>query len=228
MESLDRDAEFFARYRVSVDADPATLTRYLESVPGVTVHAVGRALTVIKDLGSAAQVDQVHRVGGRRGRHGTVHCRLATQGTVDVDASHPFWARPFPDVSVVHHGHITNSERLRRLLCARGFTFRTDNDSETLAVYLADRLDQGEDLEVAMAASLRDLDGIFTYLLATADGVGVARDRWGACPLVVAETDTMIAFGSEEYALLTVVPEGTRVRSIGEEAVLVWKSTVTS
>jgi methylamine---glutamate N-methyltransferase subunit A len=227
-ESVTRKDELFARYRFAAGADIGGVAASLDGIPGVSVHGIGRGLTVIKDLGSATQVDTVHRVSGRRGVHGTVHCRLATESRVDVDFSHPFWARPFDGITIVHHGHITNYERLRRTLSQRGYEFRTENDSETLAIYLADRLLQGDDVESALHASVRDCDGTFTYLLATADGVGAARDRWGACPLVVAETEDLIVFGSEERVLLTVVPEGTPIRCVREESVVTWSSTVTS
>ena len=41
---------------------------------------------------------------------------MATESVVDVADSHPFWVRPFPDISVVHNGHITNEHKLRRRL----------------------------------------------------------------------------------------------------------------
>ena len=40
----------------------------------------------------------------------------STESIVDVDYSHPFWARPFPDISVVHNGQITNYWKMRRRL----------------------------------------------------------------------------------------------------------------
>ena len=57
--------------------------------------------------------------------------------------------------------------KLRRLYEQRGVRFFTENDSEVIGVYLADQLDRGLSLEEALAASLDDLDGSFTYLVAT-------------------------------------------------------------
>ena len=42
------------------------------------------------------------------GTHGLGHARLATESSVLPNASHPFWARPFSDVAIVHNGQITD------------------------------------------------------------------------------------------------------------------------
>ena len=72
---------------------------------------------------------------------------------------------------MVHNGHITNYHKLRRLYEQRGVRFYTENDSEVIGVYLAERLAEGRDLRGALEASLRDLDGSFSYLAATADAM---------------------------------------------------------
>ncbi len=83
----------------------------------------------------------------------------------------------------------------------QGHRFQTGNDSELIAVYLADKLANGETLHQTLVGSLDDLDGTFTYLVATKDGLGYAKDKWSAKPLVTIETDDIIAIASEEVAL---------------------------
>ena len=126
---------------------------------------------------------------------------MATESRVDVNHSHPFWARPFPDVTVVHNGHVTNYYKNRRIYEMRGYTFQTENDTEFVAVYLAEQMAQGKTLDEAVRASIDDLDGSFTYLVSTADGFGVARDRFSTKPCLVAETDDWVAVVSEGIAL---------------------------
>ena len=104
----------------------------------------------------------------------------------------------------MHNGQLTNYHKLRRIYEDQGHHFQTGNDSELIAVYLADKLAQGEGLEDALRASLIDLDGTFTYLVATRDGLGYAKDEWSAKPLVTMETDEVIAIASEEIALRVV------------------------
>ena len=94
----------------------------------------------------------IYHIGDIAGSHGIGHVRLATESEVKPEAAHPFWATGFADVAIVHNGQITNYWKMRRRLEARAFEFRTDNDSELIAVYLADKLAKGETLEQALEA----------------------------------------------------------------------------
>ena len=104
----------------------------------------------------------------------------------------------------MHNGQLTNYHKLKRMYEDRGHRFQTENDSELIAVYLADRLASGETLDHALRNSLDDLDGTFTYLVSTKDGLGYAKDQWSAKPLVTMETEEVIAIASEEVALRSV------------------------
>ncbi len=196
----------FLRLVVNYEGETAELAAALLETPGVALHSIGHSSEVIKDVGTPVAMDQRHEIGAIRGTHGIGHVRMATESRVDVNHAHPFWAYPFPDVSVVHNGQLTNYHKLRRMYEDQGHHFQTGNDSELIAVYLADKLAQGEQLEEALRASLDDLDGTFTYLVATRDGLGYAKDEWSAKPLVTMETDDVIAIASEEIALRGILP----------------------
>jgi glutamine phosphoribosylpyrophosphate amidotransferase len=96
---------------------------------------------------------------------------------------------------------VTNYHQLRRHYEQRGVIFYTDNDSEVIGVYLRDRMEHGLRLHEALEDSVADLDGAFNYLVASPEGLGVVRDRYGFKPLVLAETDQWIAVATEEIAL---------------------------
>src|SRR5260370_1191370 len=130
------------------------------------------------------------------GNHGISHTRLAPESRVDISHSHPFWARPFPDIAVVHNGHITNYHKLRRHFEMKGHRFNTENDSEVIAIYIADIMEQGGTLQYAVRSTITALDGTFTYLVATADSIGYARDKFGTKPLVVTATGEFGAVAS--------------------------------
>jgi glutamine phosphoribosylpyrophosphate amidotransferase len=125
---------------------------------------------------------------------------------VTPDASHPFWATGFADVAIVHNGQITNYYKMRRRLEKRGFAFNTGNDSELIAVYLADKLSQGQTLQGALKQSIDDLDGTFSFLVSTKDEIGFAKDRLAAKPMVMIENDELIAIASEEVSLNRLFP----------------------
>ena len=52
--------------------------------------------------------------------------------------------------------------------------FMSECDSELIAVYLAEKMRNGVALEESMKDSIKDLDGVFTYLVATKDSLGMA------------------------------------------------------
>jgi glutamine phosphoribosylpyrophosphate amidotransferase len=161
-------------------------------------------MEIVKDVGDASDVEAAAPYKSFEGSHAIGHTRMATESLVDVAHSHPFWARPFPDISVVHNGHITNYHKLRRRLVEKGHRFATGNDSEAIAVYIADKLEQGNSLEDALRSSVSDLDGTFAYLISTPQGIGVARDRFALKPLIFAEDDDKVLIASEEIALQAV------------------------
>ncbi len=168
--------------------------------------SIGSALDIIKDVGTSHDLDAIYRIGSISGSHGIGHVRLATESDVKPEAAHPFWATGFADVAIVHNGQITNYWKMRRRLEARGFEFRTDNDSELIAVYVADKLAQGIALETALEESVDDLDGTFSFLVSTKDGIGFAKDRLAAKPMVMYEDDGLVAIASEEVSLNRLFP----------------------
>lgn len=200
-----------ARLLVGSDGEGKLADWVEERVPGVRVFSVGRSMEIVKDLGSADEVDAAHRVRGFVGGHGIGHTRMATESRVDIAHSHPFWARPFPDIAVVHNGQITNYHKLRRRLEMRDHRFSTQNDSEVIAVYIADRLEAGESLDAALRASVSDLDGTFAYLISTENGIGLARDQFATKPLLYAEDDEKVVLASEEIAVRAVFTEPTLI-----------------
>ena len=191
----------FLRLIVNYEGAVPELAEALLNTQGVALHSIGETSEVIKDVGTPMVMDNKHDVSQIRGTHGIGHVRMATESRVDVNHAHPFWAYPFTDVTVVHNGQLTNYHKLKRMYQDQGHHFQTGNDSEIIAVYLADKLAQGGSLDQALRDSLDDLDGTFTYLVSTKDGLGYAKDQWSAKPLVTMETDDIIAIASEEIAL---------------------------
>jgi glutamate synthase domain-containing protein 1 len=124
---------------------------------------------------------------------------MATESAVTTAGSHPFSTGS--DLCLVHNGSLSNHNRLRRRLARDGAVFRTENDSEVAAQYLDARRRAGDSLEEALYASLRDLDGFFTFTIGTSDGFAVLRDPIACKPAVMAETEDWVAMSSEYRAL---------------------------
>ena len=212
----------FLRLNVNYEGDVNVLAASLYELPGVTIHSIGQNSEVVKDVGTGLELDDKHGIGTMKGTHGIGHVRLATESRVDITHSHPFWAYPFPDVTVVHNGQLTNYHKMKRQYEDRGHRFQTENDSELIAVYLAEKLAQGAGLEDALFDSLDDLDGSFTYLVSTDQGMGSAKDPLALKPLVLMETDDVVALASEEVALRSVFDEEIERVEPQQNEVMTW------
>ena len=170
----------------------------------IEVQSCGRSLEIIKDIGGAEQVSEKHKVHDMIGTHGLGHARLATESSVLPNASHPFWARPFSDVAIVHNGQITDYFTQRDRLQRDGYRFLTENDSELIAVWVSDQMKQGLSMQQALTKSINAIDGVFTFMIATPDGIGFAKDRFAMKPLVVIEQGSELAAATEEQAVRRV------------------------
>jgi len=221
---LKKDAatDYAFRYFFSYDGDLKRLIDYIEDIDGAETLSAGQALELVKDLGDATTVAGDYKLKKIKGTHGIGHTRMATESDVDIRSAHPYWAYPFSDVSVVHNGQLTNYWGGRRALERRGHRFMSNCDSELIAVYLADAMDRGEDLEGAMTRSVDELDGVFTYLVATSDSLGMAKDVMAAKPMVLYESDDFIALASEEVAIRSVFPHEIDTHDPYEGEVRVW------
>ncbi|MFZ0088106.1 MAG: class II glutamine amidotransferase [Solirubrobacteraceae bacterium] len=207
---------------VAYDGDLKRLADHIESVPHTEVLSLGHALDIVKDLGDARTVSTSYGLAEYVGSHGIGHVRMATESDVDIANAHPYWAYPFSDVAVVHNGQLTNYHQWRRRLEASGHRFASMCDSEIIAVYLADRMANGDSLQDAMHHSLEDLDGVFTYICVSEDALGMAKDELAAKPLVLYEGDDMVALASEEMAIRAVIDREIETYDPYESAVMVW------
>jgi len=215
--------EYAFRYALRYSGDMRRLADYIEDVEGAEVMSLGQGLELIKDLGDADVVSDQYGLSNFNGSHALGHTRMATESDVDIRSAHPYWAYPFNDVSVVHNGQLTNYWNWRRTLEHRGHRFMSHCDSELIAVYLADKMDRGSVLEDAMQDSLDELDGVFTYLVATADKLGMAKDLMAAKPMVLYESEDFVALASEEVAIRSIFPHEIDTFDPYEGEVRVWQ-----
>jgi hypothetical protein len=81
----------------------------------------------------------------------------------------------------------------------------------------------GLTLSEALRASVRDLDGSFSYLAATADAFGYAKDPFSLKPLIVGESAGAIAIANEEVALLAALGERYHAREAAAGSTGLWE-----
>ena len=223
-ERLEEPTPYAVRCRIRSSGDLEKLARRIEEIEGVEILSLGRALELVKDLGDADVVSKQYELGGFQGTHGIGHTRMATESDVDIRSAHPYWAFPYHDISVVHNGQITNYWIMRRELERKKHRFLSNCDSELLAVYTAHNLESGISLEESMRRSIEEIDGVFTYLIATKDQLGMAKDTMAAKPMVLYESDEFVALASEEVAIRSIVPHEIETTDPYDEEVRVWQA----
>ncbi len=132
------------------------------------------------------------------GTSGIGHTRWATHGEPTVENAHPHLSGG--RVAVVHNGIIENYMELRETLKARGYTFQSETDTETIA-HLLDYYDKGDPLD-AIVRTVMHLRGSFALGILFSDRpgevYGVRRDS----PLIAASSENGNFIASDVPAIL--------------------------
>ena len=218
----------FTFFEGSIDMDPDQITSLhwdIDSDENLCVHSLGKQLKVYKDEGSAEDLVKTHKIKAGRCTHGIGHVRLATESVENINFAHPFVSYIYPELSLVHNGQFTNYFKMRRKLENLGVRFKTANDTEMAAHFIAYEMkEKGQDLEGALHTALDTFDGLFTILVATGDQIGAFRDRLAFKPVVFYEDEGgTVLFGSEQISLTPIIsdvyatemePGGVRVWSV--------------
>jgi len=214
----------YLRFTFREDGDLSPFISGIESVAAdVEVVSVGRRLEIVKQVGSPLRLEQTFAISSCFGGHGIGHTRLSTESVVDLSHSQPFWGHGYPDLAIVHNGHITNYHQLRRRYQEHGVRFYTENDSEVVAIFLADKLQQGASLRAALESMITELDGSFSCLVATESGLGFVKDPFSFKPLLYTETASFAAVATEEIAIRCAIPGDYSVREAQAKEVQVWQ-----
>jgi glutamate synthase domain-containing protein 1 len=219
----DRNGEYL-HLVIGYEGDPKALQDAIESVhTEIEVISLGTALDIVKQVGSPMHLDRRFDLAQAAGTHAIAHTRLSTESRIDLSHSQPFWAHGSFDLASVHNGHITNYHKLRRQYEQRGLRFYTENDSEIIGLYLAERMQAGAGLAEALRDSVGFFDGSFSYLAATENEIGFAKDAFGLKPLIVAETDEFVAIATEEVALRAAFGDDLETWEPPPGSVATWK-----
>src|SRR5215831_5402284 len=129
---------------------------------------------------------------------GIGHTRWATHGLPTETNAHPIAT---DRVAVVHNGIIENYQALRQELTGLGYVFRTDTDTEAVAILATHFLAKGLSPRQAVAKTLARLEGAFAlaFLFAAENDLLIGARR--GPPLAVGHGDGEMFLGSDALAL---------------------------
>jgi glutamine phosphoribosylpyrophosphate amidotransferase len=88
---------------------------------------------------------------------------------------------------------------------------------------LIDEMSKGASFKDALHISIEKLDGCFTYIAVTDDCFALVKDAYAAKPLVVAETDELVALSSDPQSLREGVLADMDVWEPGAGEVHIWQ-----
>jgi glutamine---fructose-6-phosphate transaminase (isomerizing) len=129
---------------------------------------------------------------------GIGHTRWATHGLPTETNAHPIAT---DRVAVAHNGIIENFQRLRRELEGLDYVFRTDTDTESVAILATHFLRQGLPPQEAVAKTLTRLEGAFAlaFLFAGEHDLLIGARR--GSPLAIGYGEGEMFLGSDALAL---------------------------
>ncbi len=133
-----------------------------------------------------------------QGTIGIGHTRWATHGLPTESNAHPIATAR---VAIVHNGIIENYQALRAELTGLGYDFRTETDTEAVAILTTRFLDQGLSPREAVASTLARLDGAFALAFLFAGEPDLLIGARRGPPLVIGYGDGEMFLGSDALAL---------------------------
>jgi glutamine---fructose-6-phosphate transaminase (isomerizing) len=189
-------------------------------------------LHIVRSVGRVANLeDKLEEMGGLRGSVGLAHTRWATHGGVTDFNAHPH-TDDRVGIALVHNGIIENYAALKTYLEEKGHVFKSQTDTEVLAMLVGELYDG--DLESAVQAALREVTGAYAIavicerepdtLVVARKGspliVGVGNGEYivGSDPAAIV-AHTIQAFHLDDYNVVKITKSGFKTSTIHNVAV---------
>lgn len=127
------------------------------------------------------------------------HTRWATHGgKTDINA-HPHHDNS-NKIALVHNGIIENFEELKNKLLEKGYQFKSQTDTEIIAVLIGYYIDNGEPIENAIQKTVEELVGTWALVIIHSDYPNKLWITRNGSPLLLGMEDEYIIIASEQIA----------------------------
>lgn len=191
-------------------------------------------VVLFKKEGKVAQLESSVENANITGSTGIGHTRWATHGEPSDRNAHPHLSRS-GKIAMIHNGIIENYAQLKGELEKRGYSFKSDTDSEVLLNFIEDIQQENDcSLEEAIRVALKRVTGAYVILLidqSQPDTIIAARK---GSPLVIgigdnehflgSDASPMLAYTKEvvyinDYELAIVQPDQLILKNLGNEVI---------
>ena len=148
----------------------------------------------------AGNFDRDDIIRNLAGRTAIGHVRYATTGETALRNVQPLFAELSEGgFAVAHNGNISNAMKLRRTLNRRGSIFQSTGDTEVI-IHLVATSTYTAPLD-RLTDALKQVEGAYSLVILTPDGLVACRDPLGIRPLVMGKLGEATIFASESVAL---------------------------
>jgi amidophosphoribosyltransferase len=180
---------------------------------GIATVDDGRIMT-LRDLGLVSQVFDEPKLRALAGTMAVGHVRYSTTGSSAWENAQPIYRSDRRELALAHNGNLINAVELYSELRARGVAFRSTSDSEIIAAMLATHA--AGTVEEALCEVMPRLEGAFSTVVMTAEGVVAFRDGAGLRPLALGRLGDRYCVASESCAFDIIGAELLREVRPGE------------
>jgi glucosamine--fructose-6-phosphate aminotransferase (isomerizing) len=199
---------------------------------GVALH--NGSLKVYKKKGKVAELEE-NIVGKDLFAHvGIGHTRWATHGEPNDRNAHPHQSAS-GKLAMIHNGIIENFVQLKNELLKKGYTFKSDTDTEVLLNFIEEiKTNNNCTLEEAVRIALKRVVGAYVILLLDADTPDTIIAARKGSPLVIgvgkgehflgSDASPMLEYTKEvvyvnDYELAIVKPDELILKNLGNEKI---------
>jgi amidophosphoribosyltransferase len=163
----------------------------------------------------AGNFDREDIMAGLVGNSAIGHVRYSTTGETSLRNVQPLYADlASGGFAIAHNGNISNAATLRHDLVRRGSIFQSTSDTEVIIHMVA--TSGYRTLLDRLIDALKRVEGAYSLLCSTPEGMIACRDPLGIRPLVMGQLESAIIFASETVALDIVGAEFIRSVEPGE------------
>jgi amidophosphoribosyltransferase len=164
---------------------------------GIASAENGHIMTV-RDLGLVSQVFDESKLKALAGDMAVGHVRYSTTGSSAWENAQPIYRSDKRDLALAHNGNLINAVELHSELREQGVEFRSTSDSEIIAALLSHH--PADTIQEAIAEVLPRLEGAFSTVVMTSEGVFAFRDPSGLRPLALGQLGDRYCVASESCA----------------------------
>ena len=159
-------------------------------------------MTIFKKAGKVAELEKIVTSAGSTANIGIGHTRWATHGEPNDNNAHPHLSQS-GELAIIHNGIIENYSSIKEELQKRGYTFKSDTDTEVL-VNLIEEVQKTEKttLDNAVRIALNEVVGAYAIVILNIKNPNQLIAARKGSPLVIGIGDNEFYIASDASPII--------------------------